>query len=261
MQAHLQLTARRRELTVDDHGYRDWRVREGSAEMVPARTALLLCDVWDHHWCRGAEERLDLLLPQIDATARVARDLGMLVVHAPSSTMQWYAEHPARARVLQAPPVPVPAERPHPDPPHPIDGSDSSDTTGDRTRENRSCWTRQHPAVWIDGERDAISDDGRELLALYQQLGIETVLLAGVHTNMCVLQRSFSIKQLVRWQIPVYLVRDLTDCMYNPAQPPYVSHAAGLELAVSYIEQFWCPSVTGEELRRRAAAVAAAVAG
>ena len=251
MQTRLQLTARRQELTLDKHGYRGWRVCEEPLELDAARTALLLCDVWDHHWCRGAVERLELMLPQIDATARAARDLGMLVVHAPSGTMQAYADHPARKRVLQAPPVPVPKELPHPDPPHPIDGSDSSDTADDPGRE-RGRWTRQHAGVWIDPERDAIGDDGHELLAHYRQRGIGNVFVAGVHTNMCVLMRSFAIKQLVRWGIPVYLVRDLTDCMYNPARPPYVSHAAGLELAVSYIEQFWCPSITGAELQRRA---------
>ena len=122
MQTRLQLTARRQELTLDEHGYRGWRVCEEPLELDPARTALLLCDVWDHHWCRGAVERLEFMLPQIDATARAARDMGMLVVHAPSGTMQAYADHPARKRVLQAPPVPVPKELPHLDPPHPIDG-------------------------------------------------------------------------------------------------------------------------------------------
>lgn len=251
METRLQLTARCRELTLDERGYRGWRLREEPLVLAPARTALLLCDVWDRHWCRGAEERLEELLPEIDATVRAARGLGMLVVHAPSDTMQWYADHPARRRVLQAPPVAVPEERQHPDPPQPIDGSDSSDTDRDPAPGGTNRWTRQHPGVWIDPERDVISDDGRELLACYRQRGIETVLVAGVHTNMCVLDRSFAIKQMVRWGVPVYLVRDLTDCMYNPARPPYVSHAAGLELAVSYIEQFWCPSVTGAELRRR----------
>ena len=189
-----------------------------------------------------------MLLPQIDATARAARDMGMLVVHAPSGTMQAYAEHPARKRVLQAPPVPVPAERPHPDPPHSVDGSDSSDTTGDAPR-SPARWTRQHAGVWIDPERDAIGDDGREAARLLSSAWHRDRVAAGVHTNMCVLERSFSIKQLVRWGIPVYLVRDLTDCMYNPARPPYVSHAAGLELAINYVEQFWCPSVTGAELQ------------
>ena len=244
----VRVTARRRELALDERGYRDWRIVERPVDLRPESTALLLCDVWDHHWCRGAEERLEPLVPRIDRTARAARDRGMLVVHAPSSTMAFYADHPARARVLHAPPAAAPAERAHPDPPLPIDGGDSSDTAGDPAAEGTRCWRRQHAGVWIDGERDAIGDDGLELLALYRQRGIDTVLIAGVHTNMCVLNRSFAIKQMMRWGVSVYLVRDLTDCMYNPARAPYVSHAAATELAVSYIEQFWCPSVTGVEL-------------
>ena len=173
----------------------------GRTDLHPERTALLLCDVWDHHWCRGAQERLEPLVPRIDRTARVARERGMLVVHAPSSTMPFYAGHPARVRVLQAPPAAAPAERAHPDPTLPIDGSDSSDTAGDPAAEGTRCWSRQHAGVWIDGERDAIGDDGLELLALYRQRGIDTVLIAGVHTNMCVLNRSFAIKQLVRWSV------------------------------------------------------------
>jgi len=242
------VAARRRELALDERGYRDWRVRERPVELQPARTALVLCDVWDHHWCRGAEERLEPLVPDIDRTARAARGMGMLVVHAPSDTMEFYAGHPARARVLAAAAIKPPAERDHADPPQPVDGSDSSDTDPDPVAKPTRRWSRQHPGVWIDAERDAISDDGAALLGLYRQRGIGTVLIAGVHTNMCVLHRSFAIKQLVRWGIPVYLLRDLTDCMYNPAQPPYVSHAAATEMTVHYIEKFWCPSITGREL-------------
>ena len=70
----------------------------------------------------------------------------------------------------------------------------------------------------------------------------------GVHTNMCVQHRSFAIKQMVRWGVPVALVRDLTDTMYNPAMPPYVSHEEGTRLVVEFIEKFWCPSVTSDQI-------------
>ncbi len=244
----VRVTARRRELAFDERGYRNWRVRERTVDLQPASTALVLCDVWDHHWCRGAEERLEQLVPLIDRTARAVRDLDMLVVHAVSDTMGFYADHPARTRVLAAPRVSPPQEHPHADPPQPIDGSDSSDTARDPAAQGTRRWRSQHAGVWIDAERDAIGDDGVDLLGLYRQRGIDTVLIAGVHTNMCVLNRSFAIKQLVRWGLPVYLIRDLTDCMYNPARPPYISHAAATELAIRYIEQFWCPSVASEEL-------------
>ncbi|MGC8000379.1 hypothetical protein, partial [Salmonella enterica] len=73
-------------------------------------------------------------------------------------------------------------------------------------------------------------------------------LIMGVHTNMCVLNRSFGIKQLVKWGMNTALVRDLTDAMYNPARAPYVEHEEGTQLVVSYIEKFWCPTVHSRDL-------------
>jgi hypothetical protein len=65
---------------------------------------------------------------------------------------------------------------------------------------------------------------------------------------MCILNRSFGIKQMVRWGVNVALVRDLTDAMYNPAMSPYVSHEAGTQLVIGYIERFWCPTVVSTDL-------------
>ncbi len=65
---------------------------------------------------------------------------------------------------------------------------------------------------------------------------------------MCILKRSFAIKQMVRWGINVALVRDLTDALYNPAMRPYVSHTEGTRLVIEYIEKFWCPSVESTQL-------------
>jgi hypothetical protein len=67
---------------------------------------------------------------------------------------------------------------------------------------------------------------------------------------MCILHRSFAIEALVRRGIPVALVRDLTDALYNPAKPPYVSHDEGTRLVVEYIEKFWCPTVQSGDLTR-----------
>lgn len=74
------------------------------------------------------------------------------------------------------------------------------------------------------------------------------MLILGVHTNMCILNRSFAIKQMVRWGQPIALVRDMTDAMYNPANPPYISHAQGTGLVIGYIERFWCPTVSSRDI-------------
>jgi hypothetical protein len=207
--------------------------------------ALIVCDLWDRHWSRGASQRVDILAPKVEALANHLRSQGVLIVHAPSDTLDFYRTHPARLRLASVPRVEPPPPLDLPDPPLPIDDSDGGSDTGETSW--YPAWTRQHPAVSIT-DSDAISDDGVEIYSLFRQIGVSNVLMAGVHTNMCVLNRSFGIKNLVRWGLTVRLVRDLTDAMYNPAMPPYVSHERGTELVIEHIEQHWCPTVTSAEL-------------
>ncbi len=160
--------------------------------------------------------------------------------------MAFYADHPARQRMLSIPPIAPPRPARHANPPLPIRDSDGGSDTGEKPW--YPAWTRQHAALEIDPGCDGLTDDGREIYSFIRQRGIERVLLMGVHTNMCILNRSFAIKQMVRWRVPIALVRDLTDTMYNPAMPPYISHAEGTRLVIEYIEKFWCPTISSEEI-------------
>jgi hypothetical protein len=70
----------------------------------------------------------------------------------------------------------------------------------------------------------------------------------GVHTNICILNRGFGIRQMTKLGFQVALVRDLTDAMYDPRKKPFVSHTRGTELVIEHIEYKWCPSITSEDL-------------
>ena len=109
------------------------------------------------------------------------------------------------------------------------------------------AWTRQNPTIEI-GKYDGISDSGKEVYYFLKQLGIKNLIVMGVHTNMCVLGRSFAIRQMTRWGIRCILARDLTDTMYDPKDHPYVSHDEGTELVVKHIEKYWCPSILSSDL-------------
>jgi hypothetical protein len=141
------------------------------------------------------------------------------------------------------------AEPPEPveiaDPPLPIDDSDGGSDTGETSW--YPAWTRQHPAIEIRDE-DGISDDGQEVYSLLHRRGIRNLLIAGVHTNMCVLNRSFGIRAMARRGVRCVLVRDLTDSMYNPRMPPFVSHDEGTELVIRHIEKYWCPTMHSRDL-------------
>jgi len=110
-------------------------------------------------------------------------------------------------------------------------------------------WTREHPAIDVVGF-DGVSDNGQEIYNFFKQEGIANVALMGVHTNICILNRSFGIRQMTRLGFQVVLVRDLTDSMYDPRTRPFVSHARGTELIVEHIETRWCPSILSDDLTR-----------
>ena len=241
----LRLALRSQLLERDEGGHYVWRVHLRTVEWSPPETALLLCDVWDNHWCRGAVERLEAMVPRMNNLVTRLRARGVRIIHAPSGTMSFYEGAPARERLRTAPAIARPAPLDHDDPPLPVDASDHGCDTADSPARP---WTRQHAGIAIDQARDGISDVGEEVYRFLRAEGLEHLLIMGVHANMCVLGRSFAIKQMVRWGVEVVLVRDLTDAMYNPARPPYVSHAEGTRLVVEYIEKHWCPTVASGEL-------------
>ncbi len=245
----MTIPRRSQELVTTGGGYLAWSTRRVETPLQPAATAVVVCDMWDRHWSRAAMERGDTLARAIDAFLGAVRASGMTIVHAPSETMEHYAGTPARRRILSVPQVALPEKRPHADPPLPVDDTDGgSDTNTGQEKTDDPVWSKQTDLIRIDQGRDCISDSGAEIWSYMQARGIRTVLLCGVHTNMCVLGRSFAIRNLASRGIDVVLLRDLTDSLYNPARSPYVSHDEGTGLIIGYIEKFWCPTVESREL-------------
>jgi hypothetical protein len=65
---------------------------------------------------------------------------------------------------------------------------------------------------------------------------------------MCVLDRSFGIKQLSRWGVRCVLIRDMTDAMYDSNMKPHVSHTEANELVIQYVEKYWAPTVSSSQV-------------
>ncbi|MBS0204864.1 MAG: isochorismatase family protein [Planctomycetes bacterium] len=216
-------------------------------------TVIIVCDMWDDHYCKSAAERVADMVPRMNSVLTAARNHGATVIHAPSGVTYLYADMPQRKRLQQARKVKpeLPLEPwchvdPKREPELPVDVSRQScddPTVGAYVQK----FTRQHPGLTISGW-DGISDNGDEIYSYLKQEGLKNVVLMGVHTNMCVLGRPFGIRQMVKQGFQVVLTRDLTDAMYDPRERPYVSHSRGTELVVEHIEKFWCPSIMGRDL-------------
>lgn len=227
-------------------GSADWESALVSRELAPKETALLICDMWDRHWCTSATRRCGVLAEKMAPVVEAARAQGIQIIHAPSDCMEYYKDTPQRKRMQEAPVVAPPMPLEISEPPLPIDDSDGGCDDQPQERSYRA-WKRQHPAIRV-ADTDGVTDNGTEVYNLLRARGIRNLLVMGVHTNMCVLHRSFAIKQMTRWGIRCVLVRDLTDTMYNPRMRPFVAHDEGTKLVVQHIERHWCPSVESEQL-------------
>ena len=229
-------------------GTQDWQEITISRELRPDQTAIVLCDMWDHHWCKGAEDRVGTLAAKMVPVIDHLRKRGVLIIHAPSETMEFYKEHPARLAMMKIPTVEPPQAQDLTAPALPIDDSDGGcDTPDNPLKPNTRVWTRENSAIPMK-PGDLISDKGQEVYSALRQHGIQDLLVAGVHANMCILNRGFAIKQMSKWGVRCILVRDLTDAMYNPQRAPHVSHAQGTGLVIEYIEKYWAPTTTSAEL-------------
>jgi nicotinamidase-related amidase/type 1 glutamine amidotransferase len=245
----LTLHARHRSKDAQHEGR--FLIGEKALNWEASKTAIVVCDMWDNHWCTDSTKRVGELAPRMNEVLVAARDQGVLIIHCPSDTMEYYKDHPGRKLAQAAPPVEtkIPIQRwcyldPNKEGALPIDDKDGGCDTADPPKSFRA-WKKQHDALEIkDG--DAITDSA-EAFYLMKQRGIENVIVMGVHTNMCVLGRPFSIRQMVMQGQNVVLMRDMTDTMYNPKSKPYVSHFTGTDMVVAHIEKHWCPTITSTD--------------
>jgi nicotinamidase-related amidase/type 1 glutamine amidotransferase len=251
----LDLTLRSR-APLDRNGGDQFRVAFTPTRWRSDQTAIIICDMWDKHWCPAATARVGELAPRIDQFVAACRARGVLVVHAPSECMDFYVDHPARkraqatAKVARLPEgidswcTSIPAEEKGK---YPIDQSDGG-CDSENPPKSFKAWSRQIAAIGIDESRDYISASGSEIWSIMEDRGIENVMLCGVHTNMCVLGRPFGLRNMSRFGKNTVLVRDLTDTMYNPKAWPYVNHFRGTHLIVEHIEKYVASTITSDQV-------------
>ena len=235
----------------------------------PARTAIIVCDMWDLHHCKNAVTREGEMAPRFNEVLEKARKDGMLIIHAPSSCMKPYEGTQARERAKSAPAAArlpdkigdwckqIPAEEMAVYPLDQTDGGEDDDPAehakwaAELTAKGlnpKAPWTKQIDVLRIDQEKDAISDSGVEIWNLLESKNIDNVILMGVHLNMCVSGRPFGLRQMAKNGKHVVLMRDMTDTMYNPARWPFVSHTQGTARFIQHVERLICPTITSDQL-------------
>lgn len=243
-------------------------VKEESHQWSPKESAVIVCDMWDTHHCYNAVVRVEEIAPRMNEVLEKCRAMGMTIIHAPSSCMDAYKDHPGRKRAIDAPKASnlpkdigvwchmIPSEEKGK---YPIDqkdgGCDSDPVEQEKHKQALIKMGRKPGSPWLSQiavlkmhDIDVISESGVEIWNVLEDKKINNVIVLGVHTNMCVLGRPFGLRQMAKNGKNVVLMRDMTDTMYNPKQWPYVNHYKGTELIVEHIEKFVCPTITSNQI-------------
>src|SRR5688572_30507842 len=79
--SELQLHTRTRSAATDSAG--TGNVEEKVISWDPRKTAIIVCDMWDQHWCKGATARVAEMAPRMNAVVQEARKRGVFIIHAP----------------------------------------------------------------------------------------------------------------------------------------------------------------------------------
>jgi nicotinamidase-related amidase len=236
-----------------------------------AKTAIIICDMWDDHTCKGAAQRVAEMAPAVNRAAKAARAQGVFVIHAPSGRMSYYKNAPQRRRAIEAPRAKAPvaikwnhwnAKLEGEPLSNFVDGGCNCpqpcpnfimDENGLRKwkRGGKLPWTRQIETIDINS-LDAISDNGQEIFNLLEHRGIDNVIVMGVHTNICVCGRPFGLRQMVYFGKNVVLCRDLTDALFQYKSRD-LDQFQGTEIVVEHIEKHICPTITSTALTSKPA--------
>jgi type 1 glutamine amidotransferase/nicotinamidase-related amidase len=213
-------------------------------------SAIVVADMTDTHWCPSAATRMNALAEKVNALVSIARDAGMLIVHVPADTSGFYDAHPARRRIEQIAGMTIeggypvfPLRSKEVDlPPMPI--ANSSCPGGGTPY---AAWTRQHPAIAIH-DTDIISGLGRQLYSYLAGNGIDTLFYVGVHANTTLIDKSYGMRQMSKWDMNCVLIRDFTDIMFDPGQAPEIPHETALNMVIEHLEKHLVSTIMSEEL-------------
>jgi nicotinamidase-related amidase len=221
----------------------------------PAKTLIVVIDMWDHHWCKTHGARGANMIPRMNKTLAAVRKLGIQVVMAPSEVLSFYEDYPQRAAMVAIPKHDEPPDNGFTPAPAPA-GGDICECGPSAPCKFTAAWTRQHPDLTVEAD-DLIADanNSREMFNLCAERNINTLVYVGVASNICVPHRAIGMLNMRRHGYRTFFVRDLVESItangLDPAthQPdPNFTPAKGSRRTECYLEQHVSPSIESRQI-------------
>ena len=218
----------------------EWRIPR-------SRAAVVLVDVWDHHYLKDTEARAEEIIQRrIRPLIAECRRSGLELIHAPSPPQA--EPHPAwvgREALSQA-------EGGYGDwPPEDFRSKKGEYAVFAKPAEPREKLIEElrasrqiHPQVRPEGGEIVVAT-GEELHQYCAKRGILFLFYLGFNTNACILMRDYGTLAMSRRGYEVVILRDCTTGMESPDTQPTLGQTKG---AILFLEMFGKYSLTSEEL-------------
>jgi nicotinamidase-related amidase len=210
------------------------------------KIALLSIGMWSMHKCQVATDRLNEISIKANSLMKLIRNNGGRIIHGSSTLVNLPEYKHMRNNIFGLPQAKLIDHGMVSFPPVPIDDSDGGIVEKNPNYDRKKVL--MNPYIDMDYEKDAISGHNKEILNYLHHHNIELLLICGTHANMCVLDRIYGIKNIVRYGFPVVLIRDLVDVVHNPKLHPYTNREQTNELMAEWIEEYVCPTVHSEDI-------------
>ena len=247
-----------------------WWVRHENVRLDPARTAVVVVDMWNGHSCRSVRERVTRLATPMNQTLEAARKLGIQIVFMPSlgslyanapkvypndpHKWRFHDRTPQRQAIRVYPHHDLPDRNEFDAPKAPYDQAGCMCDPEQSCVGGQSPKYRQHPLLQVKAG-DLMGENEQELWNVLAERGITHVIHMGMATNMCVMWKPQGIVNLKRLGLESYLVRDLTDAFTGTGRDPNsgeddptLTPDTGLSRVVKHIERHVTPTVTRGQL-------------
>ena len=256
----IKLNLRTQDLKTDN-SYYFWKIKENIKKIEASKIGIIICDMWNEiYWSKAVTKRVKNLAININKFITTARNKGSLIIHSPSdlqndfynSSKAFLRANKIYEKVKKS--INIPKEKAITEPELPFNITnktiplicDTNETKTPKTIEKK----REHPNIVIDEKKDIMAVDGNIIYKIIKSMDIEQLIITGSATNICILDRSFGIKQWVKWGVNIALARNLTEVYYGVRHPPYLPYLPyeeGKQLIIGFIEKFWCPTISSED--------------
>jgi len=212
-----------------------------------SRTAFIIMDMWDAHWCMTCSQRAASLVPRLNAVVNVARKLGITVIWNPTDAIGAYAGtlmyQKALVPEMNAPRVrnlSVKFTAPFAPNGHCVCGKGIQCL-------HHTIWTGQNPDLLLDEEYDYMAAATSQIFSILKKKKIDHVIYLGIATNVCLYTKPGAIKAIRNAGYDCVFTRDITDAItvYDPEKNYNLD--IGTATSIADLERGGVPSINIKE--------------